>query len=181
MSAGPIETERLRLVPATRELIAADLVAAELLAGALEAKVAPDWPPPFHTEELLRRMDETLRDPAAEGWWLHYFLHRGDTRAELIGEGGFKGPPDADGGIEIGYALVPSARGKGFAAEAARGMIAAGWERGAATVRAETLPHLSASIRVMERAGMRAAGSPREGIVAYEVSRPRRGSEIPPG
>lgn len=171
MNVGPIETARLLLVPATRELIGADLVAGELLAGALDAMIAPDWPPPFHTDELLRRMDETLRDPAAAGWWLHYFIRRDGTRAELVGAGGFKGPPDAAGAIEIGYALAPSARGTGLATEAARGMIAAGWKRGATAVRAETLPNLTASIRVMERAGMQPAGSPREGVVAYEVRR----------
>ena len=172
--AERIESERMVLIPATPGMLAADLESTHALAAATGTTLAPDWPPPFHTDELVRRMQGTLADPAGDGWWLHYFAARiGDGDGlRLIGEGGFKGPPDARGMIEIGYALVPSAHGQGYATEASKAMIAAAWERGATVARAETLPDMDASIAVMKRLGMTPAESAKDGVIAFEVRRP---------
>jgi RimJ/RimL family protein N-acetyltransferase len=43
-----------------------------------------------------------------------------DADGVAIGTIGFYGPPDSDGGVVIGYGLVPGARGSGLATEAVR-------------------------------------------------------------
>ena len=71
-----------------------------------------------------------------------------------MGVGGFHGPPDADGQVEIGYAMQPSFREQGLATEAVEGLVKWAFDHPEVrNVRAQTLPHLTASIRVLEKTG----------------------------
>jgi RimJ/RimL family protein N-acetyltransferase len=87
----------------------------------------------------------------------HYRITRAaDGRA--IGGIGFKGPPD-DGSVEIGYGLVPSARGNGYAAEALRAVVAMSREQGLSRLVADTDERNIASQRSLERAGFTRTGT----------------------
>jgi RimJ/RimL family protein N-acetyltransferase len=82
---------------------------------------------------------------------VHLVVRREDER--VIGDGGFVGPP-AGGTVAIGYEIVPSARGQGYATEVIRAL--AEWALGqpeVVEVRAETLPDNEPSIRALLRAG----------------------------
>jgi RimJ/RimL family protein N-acetyltransferase len=71
----------------------------------------------------------------------------------VVGEIGFVGPP-VNGVVTIGYAIVPSARGHGYATEAIRGLT--GWALARADVdevHADTLPDNEPSVRALLRAG----------------------------
>lgn len=57
--------------------------------------------------------------PAANGRWTYLFIHKPDLT--LIGLGGFKGAVNAEGMVDIGYAIAPSYRRRGLAIEAAQG------------------------------------------------------------
>jgi len=72
--------------------------------------------------------------------------------------------------------MLPTCQGRGYATEASRELIR--WAFAHADVdrvSAETLPHLTESIRVMEKSGMKFVGSgnPEEGqpTVRYALSR----------
>lgn len=69
-----------------------------------------------------------------------------------IGAVGVKGPPDDNGDVEIGYSLVGSARGHGYATEAVLGLINAIRSQ-AGAVTAETAAANAASQRVLMRVG----------------------------
>ncbi|MFI9002713.1 GNAT family N-acetyltransferase [Streptomyces sp. NPDC053541] len=71
-----------------------------------------------------------------------------------VGGIGFHGPPDADGVVTVGYGLVPGVRGRGYASEALRALIARAREAGATAVRGDADLDNVASHRVMEAAGM---------------------------
>ena len=62
------------------------------------------------------------------------------------------------GRIELGYALLPQYHGRGFATEALRGVINALLGAGFEEIRAGAFPDNAASIRVMEKSGMRRTG-----------------------
>ena len=71
-----------------------------------------------------------------------------------VGDAGFHGPPSEDGEVEIGYALVPSARGNGLAGEATGLLVE--WARSQPSVRSVTArvePSNGPSRRLLERLG----------------------------
>ena len=73
---------------------------------------------------------------------------------QAIGGIGFKGQPD-DGSGEIGYGLVPSARGHGYAAEAVLALMTVAAHHGLHKVIADTTMENVASQRTLIRAGFR--------------------------
>ena len=90
--------------------------------------------------------------------------------------GGFKGPPDAEGVVEIAYGIVEGYQGRGYATEIARALMsyAAGSGR-ANTIRAHTLPETNASTRVLEKCGFQCMGEvidPEDGSVWRWECRP---------
>jgi len=166
-----LTTERLELIPMTAEL--APLAAGDrpALAAALSADVPDDWPPEHIDPPTMAFVRDKLTDPACAGWWPWFVLrlNPGGTHT-LVGIAAYKGPPDAEGQIEIGYSVVPSAQRQGYATEAVAALI----NRARAfpkvhRIIGETLPHLTPSIRVMEKLGFKYVGpGSEEGVVRYE-------------
>lgn len=121
------------------ELQAADGLRAFFVSG----DTAPDWLP------ALRR--STAPDP-----WRHGFAAVDPGTRRVIGSAGFTGPPDTGGTVEIGYGIVPSEQGRGYATEVAQALIAfAAADGRVRLVRAHTLPTRNASTRVLEKCGFR--------------------------
>ena len=95
-----------------------------------------------------------LRRAAGVDAWRHGFFVRERGSEQVIGAAGFKGPPDADGMVEIAYGIVPACEGRGFATEAARALMQfASADPRVQLVRAHTLPEPNASTRVLTKCG----------------------------
>lgn len=87
----------------------------------------------------------------------------------VVGQCGFKGPPTAEGVVEIAYGVAPEHQGKGYATEAAEALTnyALSHER-VRMVRAHTLPETNASTRVLMKCGFQNVGEvmdPEDGLV----------------
>jgi RimJ/RimL family protein N-acetyltransferase len=86
--------------------------------------------------------------------------------------GGACGLPDQEGTIVIGYSLLDQFHGQGYATEALRGFL--DWAKAdprLRTVVADTLPHLVASIRVLEKNGfVRCGPGADEGSLRFELA-----------
>jgi len=151
-----VETPRLQLVPSDPALLVMLIEQPErfeALAGLPAAAglreffasgyVSPEW--------LAR-----LRAAAGPDPWGHgFFVVEREHRA-IIGTAGFKGPPDADGMVEIAYGIVPSFEGRGYATEAAMALVCFARETADVTlIRAHTLPEANASTRVLTKCGFR--------------------------
>ncbi len=95
-----------------------------------------------------------------------YYQIRRQSDGLAVGGVGFKGPPDG-GVVEIGYGLVPSARGQGYATEALAGLVQVAVSLGVTTIRADTDLDNVASQRTLERAGFRKVGADSE-LCHYE-------------
>jgi [ribosomal protein S5]-alanine N-acetyltransferase len=107
-------------------------------------------------------------DPAEEAWGHRQVVER--ASGLVVGGIGFFGPPRG-GEVEIGYGIVPSRQGRGYATEALRTMVAMAWaDSRVRTVVAGTDPGNVASQRVLGNAGFRqvAAGSE----FRYRLTRP---------
>jgi aminoglycoside 6'-N-acetyltransferase I len=172
---GAIATERLELVPGTPETMRAALESNGALAAALGVVVPETWPPEFLDPPALRwtlaRLEEA---PGADHWWLYFILLRDGPRGPtLIGSAGYKGPPDAEGTVEVGYGIVRDQHRRGYASETTRGLLARAFARPEIRrVIAETLPELVGSIGVLRKCGFRHIGEGSEpGVIRYELTR----------
>jgi len=152
-----LKTNRMELIAGTAELVRAHLSNQERLRLLLRARIPRLSPPTHETQEAMECMAQALeRGPGQTGWWCWYFvLLEGATgHRVLIGDGGFKGPPDADGMVEIGYSVLQSYRNRGYATEAVKAL--AEWASEHPEVRgivAETKRTNTGSIRVLEKNG----------------------------
>ena len=170
-----IESRRLTLVAATEDLVRADLAGRDALAGALGADVPEAWPPELYESTAMRVALEQLHDPDQHGWSLWYLLSKKHEPPRVIGICGFKGKPDRQGSVEIGYSVLRQYRVQGYATEAVERLV--GWafsHQNVVEVDAETLPHLRQSIRVLEKNGFVYRGPGSEyGVVRYVVEKSR--------
>lgn len=159
MTFKPLEisTDRLRLVAidvALSELQLNDPRAFFDLLGLDQPAV---WPPDLMDRDALVWAHKALAsNPASAGWlfWVFILTGRDGRTDEACGAGGFKGPPDDTGTVEIGYSVLREFRARGIAGEALEALIA--WAGRSGKVRrviGHTLPDLMASRRVMEKAG----------------------------
>jgi RimJ/RimL family protein N-acetyltransferase len=71
----------------------------------------------------------------------------------MAARAGFHTVPDADGVVEIGYGIAPSAQGRGVASEAVVLLIELAMRSGAGALVAETSADNVASQRVLARNG----------------------------
>ncbi len=163
----PVETSRLRLVAMTASLLGTEGNDAWHLCEALKAGLAPDWPAE-HWEPAVRAhiVAQLTAQPETAGWHRYMLLENG-SRPLLVGcLGAF---PCAAGDVELGYSVVSSQQRRGLATEAALGLI--GWlfqQPAIHSVSAQAYETSPASIKVMERCGLRFVGAGDEaGTVRY--------------
>jgi RimJ/RimL family protein N-acetyltransferase len=98
----------------------------------------------------LRKAQESAEN---RRWWLPYLvMHQAD--AALIGVCGCKGPPDAQGFLEIGYEIAPIYQGRGLGTEAVSALVNHALTRSGVTgISAHTLPQAGASARLLAKCG----------------------------
>jgi len=150
-----LETERLRLVPVTLDVVEAvlaeDRAAVERIAGA----TFPNWPGRALIERAFAAQIERIRDdPSARLWGDRLMITKGEPTL-LVGSVIFHGAPTTEGMVEVGYGVEESSQRKGYASEATRACVE--WaitQPGVTLVRASTPPWHLSSIRVLEKAGL---------------------------
>ena len=137
-----------------------------------------DLLPPLARKEVSEDWLRKLRQSEGADPWLHGFtvVHR--ASGAIVGSAAFKGPPSGDGIVEIAYAIDPPHQGQGFATHATAALRAFAFTDGnVQTVRAHTLPGVSASTQVLTKCGFEHIGAvhdPEDGLVwRWEVSRAR--------
>jgi len=143
MSTINIETRNLMLVLQTPEETRALI---DRMTLSEKAELSADW---------LTLVDSaTSADP-----WIHGFalIQRADNA--VVGSCGFKGPPNADGAVEIAYGIDPNYRGNGYATEAAQALVTYAFKNSKVhMVSAHTLPETNASTRVLVKCGFKQVG-----------------------
>jgi RimJ/RimL family protein N-acetyltransferase len=143
MPATYIHTKSLRLIPQTLEEVRAMV---ETMSAEDKAQLSADWLAQLHAA--------TSADP----WVLGFVLVHRESDI-IVGKVGFKGPPAADGMVEIAYCVEPDHEGQGYATEAAQALVVYAFGSGQVrVVRAHTLPKPNASARVLTKCGFRHLG-----------------------
>ncbi|WP_429911822.1 GNAT family N-acetyltransferase [Glycocaulis sp.] len=173
-------TPRLRLVALDADLARLQLDDRREFFRTLNVSPEASWPPELNnTESMTQIRDRLAANPQEAGWhgWVFIMRWADDAPGRLVGNGGFFGPPDKDGTVEIGYSMLPSFREQGLATEAVQGL--AGWafsQPGVTGIRAHTRASATASRRVLEKSGFVLTGevnAPETGQLAvYSLQRP---------
>ena len=150
------------------QLHAIDVAEAERIV-ARNAGLDDAWADDFPFEGDIGAVGVFLRATAAFGEQQPFGYYRitrlSDGRS--VGGVGFKGRPDG-GSVEVGYGLVPSARGHGYAAEAVSALLTVAADHGLFRVIADTTLGNIASQRTLIRAGFHLVRTDAE-LHHYEV------------
>ena len=116
----------------TSERLNISMVAETELRADLDGKlptlgpVAADWPPLHWDSNVVKWSLAKLAEHPSEQLWRPWFIRLRGC-GTLIGTCGFKGPPDSDNQIEIGYSVVSSQHRRGIASEAVRMLLSWAW------------------------------------------------------
>ena len=135
-----LQTQRLKIIPCTEQLLSQ-----------------------FTREEyefgphITRYVEELKEDSTLFGWGVWLVINK-ETNT-IIGDIGFKGKPNSDNTVEVGYGFIPSAHNKGYATEAVKEIIEWAFSfKNVDKVIAECLVDNFASIRVLEKLKMKKLG-----------------------
>jgi RimJ/RimL family protein N-acetyltransferase len=152
----------VQLTPdALAALIAGDLPAASAASGVAltEYLVSESW--------LWRlRLDQINADPASADWIARAAVAEPD--GVVVGHGGFHGPPDADGTVEVAYSVDPGHRRRGYAKAMLTALLArADADPSVRAVRASIRPDNTASLATIAGFGFTKIGEqwdPEDGL-----------------
>ena len=168
-SSEIIETTHLFLRPYTSEELLALIEEPEKFETLTGFPASPALRGFMVSDEVSPAWTASLRTiQGSDPWRLGYGVIDKASRT-VIGGASFKGPPDANGMVEIAYGIVPSFEGRGYATEAARALVEyAQRDDKVQQIIAHTLPEANASTRVLRKCGFAFAGEvmdPEDGLV----------------
>jgi ribosomal-protein-alanine N-acetyltransferase len=120
---------------------------------------------------LLSYYDYQLReDPSMLGWGLWLIKHTAER--VVFGSAGFKGKPNRDGAVELGYGISPNYRLRGYTFEAAQALVDWAFAHPEVEhINAECLPDNTGSARILEKLGMTRLGF-LGGYIKWTMTRP---------
>jgi RimJ/RimL family protein N-acetyltransferase len=175
-----ITTPRLTLVASTLEHLLVELESPERLAELLGAHVSDEWPAGEYDRDAMEFFRNRLEEGGATvvGWYGWYAIRTEDAEGPraLVGAGGYFGPPDGEGEVEIGYSVLPEWRRRGYASEIAAALVERAFaETSVRRIVARTSDANAASHAVLVRAGfVRRVDVDVDGSVCYELLNRRR-------
>jgi RimJ/RimL family protein N-acetyltransferase len=140
--------------PVFRALAQGDLAAADAVSPVplSEYFASPEWRGTWR-----RRSEQVERDPGSAAWVTGVIWD--EQQQVAVGRAGYHGPPDESGMVEIGYAVDPRYRRRGYARAALEALLArAARELQVTTVRVTISPDNVASRTLASQYGFAEVG-----------------------
>jgi RimJ/RimL family protein N-acetyltransferase len=169
-----IRTPRLVLIALTPENVRAEQAANgdfHLLSQIIDCTIHSEWPPQHWEPHVLTLiLDQFAAHPDQIGWHRYVAVVQPDGTRTLIGcLGAFAKDPLTT--CEIGYSILSSFEGRGYATEGAQALIHhLRSDTRLTSIIAHTFPSLPGSIRVMEKCGLVFDGDGEEaGTIRYRL------------
>ena len=153
MPIQPIHTQRLALIPFTLPVAQALYAFNTGILADIGLQPTRYWPDQESMDSLPRIIKrlEKLPEPTGFESWMIVLKHN----ATVIGDAGFKGGPNKEGAVDIGYSIIEQEQQKGYGLETARALVNwAFWHPEVKAVTANCLLENPASIRLLEKLGM---------------------------
>ncbi len=172
-----IESERLRMIPLTNELLQlcdANRAAMELAVGLNISAMQID---PFYKNEVDDAMinfwlPKTLEHPEAYMWYTSWEIILKSSNTS-IGGIGFAGEPNEKGEAETGYMIDQQHQNKGYATEALQ--LLSGWALAQEKVKAvivHTYEDNMASKKLLMKCGFEEVAKDESGLMTFRRERP---------
>lgn len=176
-NVAKLQSKLLTLVASTATHVRTELEAPHQLGQLLGAIVSSQWPSGEYDRDAMEFFLARLEEggEGAAGWYGWYALSPDspDEPSTLLGAGGYFGPPDITGSVEIGYSILPQWQRRGYASELVRMLVAHAFTfPQIKLVRAHTTQDNDASIKVLSRCGYQLIGPGEDaGALKFECKR----------
>jgi RimJ/RimL family protein N-acetyltransferase len=181
----------IRLVPVTSAFLESLLAdRREEAERELDVSLFSDYPCDDERRFLAMRLRQMRDDKRFRTWCEHLIV----AGRQMVGHGGFDGPPGSNAAhaadsVELGYAIFPPYRGRGYATDAARGLMDLAEQH--ANVRRFVLaiaPTNAPSLAIAQKLGFRRTGARIDEMRGLEhvfelhrdAETPRSESPLPP-
>ncbi len=173
---GMLRTNRLELTAATLDHIHAEIESPEHLVRLLGTQVESGWPPGDYDRDAQEFFSFRLKEGGTSvvGWYLWYAVRREEEGQPsiLVGAGGYFGPPNEGGEVEIGFSMMPSMRGYGYATEMTEALVSNAFrDIRIHKVIARTTSDNMASVKVLMKSGFRYVCRDQSGNDVFEILR----------
>lgn len=144
-----MKSNRISLINCDKKLLEILLKGDEYLSEELEVNIPSQWSQ--FGKEIFEYTLGKIKEKSTELKWYSYLSIEIKTRT-LIGSCGYKGEPNDEGMVEIGYEVVQDYRNQGYATEITEllSKMAFSDER-VKRIQAHTLAEKNASVRVLEK------------------------------
>ncbi len=163
-----IITNRVALIPFTEEHYQAIFKDNNIKLGELLNITTPQaWTGFSEARKAINALYDIFISLNNDARWGSYFIIL-QTEKKLIGTCGFKGKPDNNNCVEIGYEINTSYQNKGFATEVSKALIDFTFKQKVAGIKAHTLADENASARVLRKCNFKFTGEfndPEDGMV----------------
>lgn len=175
MKIDNVLTKRLILVPMTFKMVCSVLDSRYERIEELGYKINCRWPRQ-DTLDILPMVEEGLRKSGETKGFDIWMIVKNENMA-IIGDAGFKGGPDQNGEVEIGYGLIEEERRKGYGFEAVYALLSWAFSQDdVKIIKADCLIDNTGSIRILEKCGMRETTRDSE-LIYWEIERENWRSE----
>ncbi len=152
-----IVTDRLIIIPMTYSMVCAVLGGDNKKFMESGVNFNGKWPLKDTLDILNFIKDGMNKNDEIDGFDVWMIVKR--ENMTVIGDAGFKGAPNENGEIEIGFGLIEEEQNRGYGYETASALI--NWalqQNGVSVIKADCLIDNSASINLLKKCGMREIG-----------------------
>jgi [ribosomal protein S5]-alanine N-acetyltransferase len=161
-----LQTQRLRIIPLTQAQLANYSIPDFSLENSLNVntitRIVPEFLANVINNKILPSVNDTSKNPLYYTFWTIIFKQENVMVADLC----FKGEPNDNGEIEIGYGTYPTFEGKGFMTEAVGEIIKWAFAQPKVqSVTAQTDPTNIASQKILEKNNFMQYGKTVENIL----------------
>lgn len=171
-----IESERLRLIPLTHQLLQLLRTSRAAMEQALGIAQSCWQVDEFYQQEIDDAMvnfwlPKTLDNPDKHVWYTDWEIIL-KSKNLAIGGMGFNGEPNDKGEAEVGYMIEGGHRNMGFATEALR--LMSGWALKQESVRSvvvNTYDYNLPSVRILEKCGFKQFNKAGDGLLSFSLTK----------
>lgn len=157
MQSLELKTEHLLLYPCTLSVANSAYGGRLQTEAAAGVKISPDWFE-FDGRSLLTYYARWLEQDLTNFTWGLWLIHHVETNL-IIGSAGYKGKPNVEGMVEIGYGIASRFRRQGYTFEAVTCLVEWAFQNpDVQVITAECLQNNAGSKRILEKLGMHYLG-----------------------